>query len=381
VALSRVKTWTAEVLTHTALNAEFNNILNNALNLISPLTGNLDAGNNLIQNIGAAGTDFLSGGGLRLAKALHLTETTAPTTSANEGALYTKESSSASELFFREESSGDEVQITKAGAVNAGGVNANGLAGFDPSHATDTAHDITFAAGSARAHTDDMTIAVAAITKRIDAAWAVGTGNGALDTGSVGTSALYRAYAIKRVDTGVTDMIFSLQTNEATGPAMPTNYTKFAGTQVYVFTDGSSDIRQMVWGAGGWMAMYKDPVQDVDAVNPTAATDVNAAISVPPNSLAYISFGLRVTQSSPAGPEGAGFQHPDVTIDTDEGNSPETVYGWNNAPVQNQTVNFRTIHLTDTDRDLDYWVFRKSSNTARVKVYTFGWMITGGLKT
>jgi hypothetical protein len=44
MALSRVKVWTAEELTSSDLNAEFNNILNNATSLISPLTANLAAG-------------------------------------------------------------------------------------------------------------------------------------------------------------------------------------------------------------------------------------------------------------------------------------------------------------------------------------------------
>lgn len=50
MALSRVKTWIAgEVLTASDLNAEFNNILNNADDLISPLPGTLDLnGNELI---------------------------------------------------------------------------------------------------------------------------------------------------------------------------------------------------------------------------------------------------------------------------------------------------------------------------------------------
>ena len=43
MALSRVKTWSSgEILTASDLNSEFNNILNNALTLISPLTANLD---------------------------------------------------------------------------------------------------------------------------------------------------------------------------------------------------------------------------------------------------------------------------------------------------------------------------------------------------
>lgn len=50
MALSRVKTWSAgEVLTASDLNTEFNNILTNALTLISPITSSLDMnGNELI---------------------------------------------------------------------------------------------------------------------------------------------------------------------------------------------------------------------------------------------------------------------------------------------------------------------------------------------
>ena len=56
MALSLLTTWTnGQVLTHTALNAEFNNIYNNALTLISPLTGTLDANGNRLSNI-AVGT-------------------------------------------------------------------------------------------------------------------------------------------------------------------------------------------------------------------------------------------------------------------------------------------------------------------------------------
>lgn len=51
MAISRVKTWIAgEVLTASDLNAEFNSILNNALSLVSPLTGNLDFNNNKAVN-------------------------------------------------------------------------------------------------------------------------------------------------------------------------------------------------------------------------------------------------------------------------------------------------------------------------------------------
>ena len=41
-------------------------------------------------------------------------QSSAPATAANEGGLYTKEISSATQLFYREESSGNELQLTNA---------------------------------------------------------------------------------------------------------------------------------------------------------------------------------------------------------------------------------------------------------------------------
>lgn len=52
MALSRVKVWiAAEILTAADLNSEFNSILNNALPLISPLTGNLNFNGNQAVNL------------------------------------------------------------------------------------------------------------------------------------------------------------------------------------------------------------------------------------------------------------------------------------------------------------------------------------------
>ena len=63
MALSRIKTWIAgEVLTASDLNAEYNNLLNNALTLISPLTGTLDIDGNTITLDAAAATQVVSSG-------------------------------------------------------------------------------------------------------------------------------------------------------------------------------------------------------------------------------------------------------------------------------------------------------------------------------
>jgi len=60
MSLSRVKTWGAEALLFVDLNSEFNNILDNALSLISPLTGNLNAGDNQVNNASRFGAGTAS---------------------------------------------------------------------------------------------------------------------------------------------------------------------------------------------------------------------------------------------------------------------------------------------------------------------------------
>src|SRR3990167_1314072 len=51
-ACSRVTTWVdAQVLTHTAQNAEFNNIIDNFLSCLNPLTGNLDVNSKNLLNV------------------------------------------------------------------------------------------------------------------------------------------------------------------------------------------------------------------------------------------------------------------------------------------------------------------------------------------
>ena len=51
MALARIKVWIAETLTFTDLNTEFNNVLDNALSLISPLTADLNFNGNDLNNL------------------------------------------------------------------------------------------------------------------------------------------------------------------------------------------------------------------------------------------------------------------------------------------------------------------------------------------
>jgi hypothetical protein len=94
------------------------------------------------------------------------------------------------------------------------------------SNGTDATNDIDIATGECTSDdavkSDRVLIENSLVlTKRLDAAWAVGTGNGGLDTGII-ANGTYHVYLIKRVDTGVVDALFSATLT----PTMPTGYTK-----------------------------------------------------------------------------------------------------------------------------------------------------------
>ncbi len=89
---------------------------------------------------------------------------------------------------------------------------------------SDATNDIDIAAGEAASDGTIpylMTLA-SALTKRLDAAWAVGTNQGGLDTGAIANTT-YHVWLIQRSDTGVVDALFSAS---ATSPTMPANYDR-----------------------------------------------------------------------------------------------------------------------------------------------------------
>lgn len=71
------------------------------------------------------------------------------------------------------------------------------------------------------------------------AAWAVGSGNGALDTGAIAGSKFYYVYIIRRSDTGVVDGLFSLA---PTVPALPAGYDQYRRIGAFVTTAGSAIV-------------------------------------------------------------------------------------------------------------------------------------------
>jgi hypothetical protein len=78
------------------------------------------------------------------------------------------------------------------------------------------------AAGAANDTASGGMMTLASAYTKTTSSWVVGTGNGALDTGAIANSTWYHVYLIKRIDTGVVDILIS---GSATSPTMPTGYT------------------------------------------------------------------------------------------------------------------------------------------------------------
>lgn len=136
-------------------------------------------------------------------------------------------------------------------------------------NAVDITNDIDIAAGAAVDTTGAVSMLLAtSLTKRLDAAWAVGSGNGWLDTGSI-SNATYHVFLIRRPDTGVVDSLASLS---PTAPTLPANYTQFRRIGSIVRTAGA--ILAFVQLGDEFLA--RNPGLDLSLANPGTS-----AITIP----------------------------------------------------------------------------------------------------
>lgn len=107
-------------------------------------------------------------------------------------------------------------------AIPAGG----GLIPTIAYNVSDAVNDTDISAGEALSTAANplMMVLSAGITKRLDAAWSVGSGNGGLDTGSI-ADGTYHIHLIMRSDTGVVDACYSTSpTAPTTGVNIPAAY-------------------------------------------------------------------------------------------------------------------------------------------------------------
>jgi hypothetical protein len=129
---------------------------------------------------------------------------------------------------------------------------------------------IDIAAGMATSddNTTSMTVA-APVSKNANAAWAVGSTNGCLDSGtSLSPLSWYHIFVIERTDTGVVDQLCSISVSAT---ALPTSYTKKRRIGSFR-TDGSSHILGFVQDEETFW--WRTQVQDFNNSIGTTATPV-----------------------------------------------------------------------------------------------------------
>lgn len=142
-------------------------------------------------------------------------------------------------------------------------------------NATDIANDIDIAAGQCTS--DDGTYVMdfpTGLTKRLDSSWAVGSGNGGLDTGGETNTTWYHVWAIARPDTNVCDILFS---TSVSAPTMPGSYTKKRRIGS-IFNDSSGAL--LGFTQLGDEFIWNLAVIDLNVTNP-GTTAVSRTLSVP----------------------------------------------------------------------------------------------------
>lgn len=147
----------------------------------------------------------------------------------------------ADKLMIADSASSNATKYTTVGNIQTAqaaltGVNTAFLSGMVLSNDAGTpASKIDISAGACRNSTDVDNIVIGSFVKNLTTTWVVGTGNAGLDTGTVANST-YHVFVIKRPDTGLVDMLFSLS---PTAPTLPTNYTLFRRVGSIVRSAGS----------------------------------------------------------------------------------------------------------------------------------------------
>lgn len=154
------------------------------------------------------------------------------------------------------------------------------IAGLTYANGTDATNDIDIAAGWCMDATGVWQMEVPALTKQSDAAWAVGTAAGGLDTGAVGNSDYY-IWAIARSDTGVIDALFSLS---ATAPTMPASYDYKRLIGWFKRSGGTIVAFKTYETAGGGLELkWNVPTLDVDLAATLTTSRRTDAAKVPLN--------------------------------------------------------------------------------------------------
>ena len=248
------------------------------------------------------------------------------------------------------------LQTTIQSYVNAG--MRSYLAGLTMSTAGGSA-TFSVAAGNATDSTNVDMMALASSISKTTGAWAVGSGNGALDSGSIAASTWYHVYLIKRTDTGVVDVLVSLSPS---APTMPASYTERRRIGA-MMTDGSSFW--LLFHQLGDEFLWDVTINDVNVVN-LGTTSTLYPLTVPPG--VQVNAMVRVSLTSGTAGTVVLVTSPNASaeaINSVPGNA--TLTNANTTTSARMTMNIRTSTSAQIRA-----VASAASTTFQVA--TFGWI-------
>jgi hypothetical protein len=248
------------------------------------------------------------------------------------------------------------------------------VVGLETSNDTvDADHDIDITTGRARDDADSDTMILAtAITKQIDAAWAVGTNAGGLDTGTVAADTWYYMWLIKRSDTSVVDVLFS---TSSSAPTMPTNYDLKKLISV-VRTDASANIVKYYQDENWFKWQAQRNVLNAGTATTETAVTISSAV---PSIAKSFTASARTTCAATLENEqsnicrvfvATGVTYADLaeTGERDETNAtfvPRTRGGMSEIP-NTGVFNYQNVQSATTSRNSSIWVHGFKLNRSTV---------------
>jgi hypothetical protein len=233
----------------------------------------------------------------------------------------------------------------------------SGLVCFN--NGTDPTNDIDIAEGKARSDDDTDDIALTgALTKQLDAAWALGDDAGGLDTGTV-SDTTYHTHLIKRSDTGVVDALFSLS---PTAPTLPANYDLSRRVGSFMRIGGVN----LPFAQVGDEFLRSIPISSVDITTNPGTSAVLATLHVPTGVQMHALFSSMVFAAAPD--TFLLFTSPDQT---DTVPSATVVSIGHQVSGTQKSGQFRI--RTNTSAQIRYR-FSQSDINVGIKITTHGWI-------
>lgn len=201
------------------------------------------------------------------------------------------------------------------------------------------------------------------ITKRLDAAWAVGTGNGGLDTGAIANTT-YHVWLIQRSDTSVVDALFS---TSASSPTMPANYDR--KRRIGSIVRASAAIR--VFRQVGDIFNIQTPVTDRNSTS--AAAGALITVSVPLGIVVRPIFRMALSVGA------AGSSVVNFLGDAAAGSANVTVMNVVGSAAGAAEDNvLAPVHHTNTSAQVYFAASILAGTIANNSLFTYGWIDSRG---